>query len=51
MKIKHISRRDSLEDLLAYLLLEVTSILFVDEDEVEIIPGAELLVHVSERRR
>lgn len=34
-----------------HLLLEVTSVLFVDEDEVEIITRAELLVHVAERRR
>jgi hypothetical protein len=31
-----------------YLLLEVTSVLFVDEDEVKIITRAELFVHVAE---
>ena len=34
-----------------YLLLEVTSVLFVDEDEVKIITRAELFVHVAECRR
>ena len=34
-----------------HLLLEVTSVLFVDEDEVKIITRAELLVHVAERWR
>lgn len=33
-----------------YLLLEVTSVLFVDEDEVKIITRAELFVHVAECR-
>ena len=32
------------------LLLEVPPVLLVDEDEVEVISGAELLVHVAERR-
>lgn len=34
-----------------YLLLEITPILLVDKHEVQIIPCAELLVHVPERRR
>ena len=33
------------------LLLEVPPVLLVDEDEVEVISRAELLVHVAERRR
>ena len=33
------------------LLLEVPPVLLVDEDEVEIISCAELLVHVAEGRR
>ena len=33
------------------LLLEVPSVLFVYEDEVEVISRAELLVHITERRR
>ena len=32
------------------LLLEVPPVLLVDEDEVEVISRAELLVHVAERR-
>ena len=35
----------------AYLLLEVPPVLLVDEDEVEVVARAELLVHVAERRR
>ena len=34
-----------------HLLLEVTSVLAVDGDEVKIIMRAELLVHVAERWR
>lgn len=34
-----------------HLLLEVTSVLFVDEDEVKVITRAELFVHVAERWR
>jgi len=34
-----------------HLLLKVTSVLFIDEDEVKIITRAEFFVHVSERRR
>ena len=33
------------------LLLEVPPVLFIDEDEVQVIPHAELLVHLAERRR
>jgi hypothetical protein len=32
-----------------HLLLEITSVLFVDEDEIKIITRAELLVYVAER--
>ena len=34
-----------------YLLLEVPPVLLVDENEVEVISCAELLVHVAEGRR
>ena len=34
-----------------YLLLEVPPVLLVDENEVEVVSRAELLVDVSERRR
>ena len=34
-----------------YLLLEVASVLFVDEDEVEVVARAELFVHIAECRR
>ena len=34
-----------------HLLLEVPPVLLVDEDEVEVISRAKLLVHVAERRR
>ena len=34
-----------------HLLLEVPPVLLVDENEVEVISRAELLVHVPERRR
>ena len=33
------------------LLLEVSPVLLVDEDEVEVVAGRELLVHVPEGRR
>ena len=33
------------------LLLEVSPVLLIDEDEVEVISRAELLIHVAERRR
>jgi len=33
-----------------HLLLEVTPVLFVDEDEVEVVPRAELLIDVAEGR-
>lgn len=32
------------------LLLEVASVLFVDEDEVEVVARAELFVHIAECR-
>ena len=35
---------------ITHLLLKVTPVLFVDEDEVKIITRAEFFVHVSERR-
>ena len=34
-----------------YLLLEVASVLFVNENKVEVVARAELLVHVAECRR
>lgn len=34
-----------------HLLLEVPPVLLVNEDEVEVISRAELLVHIAERRR
>jgi len=34
-----------------FLLLEVASVLFVNEDEVEVVTRAELFVHVAECRR
>jgi hypothetical protein len=34
-----------------HLLLKITSVLFVDEDEIKIVTGAELLVHVAKRWR
>ena len=33
------------------LLFEVPPVLLVDEDEVEVVPYAELLVHLAESRR
>lgn len=32
-----------------FLLLEVAPVLFVDEDEVEVVSRAEFLIHVAER--
>lgn len=34
-----------------YLLLEVTPILFINEDQIQVIASAEFLIHVSERWR
>lgn len=34
-----------------FLLLEIASVLLVDQDEVEVVPCAELLVHVPEGGR
>ena len=34
-----------------FLLFEVASVLLVDEDEVQVVPRAELLVDITERRR
>lgn len=46
-----IDRRQMHSQTCDLILLEVPSIFLVDEDEVEIVPCAELLVDVSERRR
>ena len=44
-------KEDTKDRRKTHLLLEVPPVLLVDEDEVEVISRAELLVHVAERRR